>query len=513
MEQIPHLVSENGTSTLYVNGEPYLALGGEIHNSSASNPAYMQEKVWPEVRKLNLNTIIAPVYWELIEPEQGTFDFSLVEGLIEQARAEKIHLVLLWFGLWKNGKSSYVPSWVKRDYITYFRACYADGSPSDTISPLSEAAVTADAAAFKRLMAFLKAFDEGTHTVIMMQVENEIGLLGSERDYSAAANAGFEAAVPTQLAEAYGVQGSWEQAFGADAGEWFMAYHYALAVERIASAGSESYPLPMFVNAWLEQYPWRAGTYPSGGPVAKVMKMWKLAAPTLCLYAPDIYLSSFADVCQEYTQEGNPLFIPEARRDVSSAANVFYAMGKHDALGFAPFGVEGFFPEEAASGGPDFSIMMALNIDFSGFVVNGTGPYLAQSYKLLGGMLGLIQQNRGTGKMTGFLQQNDGGCILPFSRYDVKLSYKRPAEGTPPAGGLVIELSEDRFIFAGIGFSVELLPKQGERAKVGLIRVEEGAFEQNEWVRGRVLNGDESAYRIAVGDYASALYIEAYTYK
>lgn len=157
--------------------------------------------------------------------------------------------------------------------------------------------------------------------------------------------------------------------------------------------------------------------------------------------------------------------------------------------------------------------MMALNIDFSGFIVNGTGPYLAASYKLLGGMLGLIGQNRGTGKMTGFLQQNDGGCILPFSRYDVKLSYKRAAEGTPPAGGLVIELSDDRFIFAGIGFSVELLPKQGERAKVGLIRVEEGAFEQNEWVRGRVLNGDESAYRIAVGDYASALYIEAYKYK
>lgn len=512
MKQIPHLVSENGTATLYVNGAPYLALGGEIHNSSASNLEYMLAKVWPEVRKLNLNTVIAPVYWELIEPEQGTFDFTLVEGLIEQARAENIRLVLLWFGLWKNGKSSYVPSWVKRDSTTYFRACYADGSSSDTISPLCEAAVAADAAAFKRLMMYLKAFDEGTHTVIMIQVENEIGFLGSERDYSGAANAVFEAAIPSQVAEAYDVQGSWQQAFGVNAGEWFMAYHYALAVERIASEGSGQYPLPMFVNAWLEQYPWRPGTYPSGGPIAKVLRMWKLAAPTLCLYAPDIYLPGFAEVCSEYAQDGNPLFIPEARRDVSSATNVFYVLGKHDALGFAPFGVEGFFPEEDESGGPDLNIMMALNIDFSGFIVNGTGPYLAQSYKLLGGMLGLIQQYRGTGQMTGFLQHNDSGCLLSMTRYDVKLSYKRASDGKPPAGGLIIELSEDRFIVAGIGFSVELLPKQGVREKIGLIRVEEGTFEQGEWVRGRVLNGDEAAYRIAVGDFASALYIEAYTY-
>ncbi len=512
MNDMPQLVQQNGTASLYVNGKPYLALGGEIHNSSASNLAYMEEKVWPHIKKLNLNTVIAPVYWELIEPEQGIFDFALVEGLIGQARSEGVKLILLWFGLWKNGKSSYVPGWIKRDTETYFRARYADGAASDTISPLCEAAVAADAAAFKRLMAWMKAFDTGKYTVIMVQVENEIGFLGSERDYSETANAAYAKPIPRRIAQAYGVDGSWQEAFGADAGEWFMAYHYACAVDRISRAGAEEYPLPMFVNAWLEQYPWRPGTYPSGGPVAKVMKLWRLAAPMLCLYAPDIYVANFADVCREYTQDGNPLLIPEARRDVSSASNVFYAFGRHDALGFAPFGVEGFFQTGEDGEGPDLSVMMALNIDFSGFVVNGTGPYLAQSYKLLGGMLGLIQQHRGTGRMTGFLQHHDSGCLLSFARYDVQIAYKRQEDGKPPAGGLVIELSEDRFLFAGIGFSLQFLPKRGMRERIGLLRVEEGVYEHDVWKRGRVLNGDEAAYRVAVGDQASALMVEVYSY-
>ncbi len=512
---IPQLLKENGIYNLYVDGKPYIALAGEIHNSSSSSLNYMKEKVWPHLRGLNLNTVVLPIYWELIEPEQGIFDFQLLDGLVEQAREENVRLVLVWFGLWKNGISSYVPGWVKKDYNTFFRTENRNKERSDTISPLCLKAVEADANAFSQLMAHLKKVDGDRHTVIMVQVENEIGLLGSDRDYSDRANDAFKLPIPAELESLYGTSGNWEEAFAEDAAEYFMAYHYARAVERIASAGSTIYPLPLFVNAWLEQFPWRPGSYPSGGPIAKVMKLWKATAPTICLYAPDIYLPNFAEVCEEYTANNdNPLFIPEARRDVASVTNVFYALGKHDALCFAPFGIEDYLAPPSDDGsGFDIGLLMALNIDMSAFHLNGSGPYLARSYELLGNMLGVIQKYRGTGKMTGFLQNHNQGCMLSFSNYDIKVSYNRQQEGKPVSGGLVIEVSDHEFILAGIGFRYEFLPKRGDSGKVGFIRIDEGTFVKDEWIRGRVLNGDEAAYHLKIGNHPAAMRVEMYQYR
>lgn len=513
MKQLPYIKHEKGLHTLYVNEKPYIALGGEIHNSSSSNLDYMKEHVWPNLRGMNLNTVILPVYWELIEPKEGSYDFTLVDGLIEQARKENIHLVFLWFGLWKNGASSYVPGWVKRDYKRYFRACYVTGASSDTISPLCNAAVQSDAKAFRCLMRHLREVDSEENTVIMVQIENEIGFLKSERDFSELANAEFEKDVPEIVAKAFGKRGNWKQVFEADASEYFMAYYYASAVELIAKEGSKEYPLPMFVNAWLEQFPFKAGTYPSGGPIAKVMNMWKAAAPTICLYAPDIYLPTFKEVCDEYTANDNPLFIPEARRDMVSATNVFYAIGKHNALCFSPFGIEDFLSQSLnGSKRPDLDQLNELNIDSPAFTDNGTGPYLAQSYKLLGSMMDLLLKYRGTGKMTGFLQQNDKGALLQLTKYDLTLTYRMEEFGRPVSGGIVIELSEDTFILAGIGFTAEFLPKSGEEASVGYIKIEEGHFENSEWKRGRTLNGDE-AFAVTVDSDPAALFIEVYKYK
>ncbi|AZS14319.1 DUF5597 domain-containing protein [Paenibacillus lutimineralis] len=511
---IPVLVKENGAFNLYVDDKPYIALAGELHNSSASDLGYMSSKVWPYLRELHLNTVILPVYWELIEPSRDEFDFRLLDGLVEQARQEGARLVLLWFGLWKNGMSSYVPGWVKRDWRTYFRAVHRNGEPSNTISPLCEPAVEADAKAFRQLMSHLKQIDGNEHTVIMVQIENEIGFLGSDRDYSEAANTRFQDSIPSNVAAAYGKEEGWQEAFADEAQELFMAYHYARAVERIASAGAEVYPLPMFVNAWLEQYPWRPGNYPSGGPIAKVMKMWKLAAPTICLYAPDIYLPNFTEICEEYTAGNeNPLFIPEARRDMVAASNVFYALGKHDALCYAPFGIEDFLAHPSTAGAPDLRLMMALNIDVSAFNMNGTGPVLAQSYELLGNMLDMIQQYRGTDSMTGFVWNHNLGCVLSFAKYDLKITYARPQENQPIAAGLVIEVAEDEFIVAGVSFEFEFLLKRGAPGKLGMIRAEEGSFSENQWIRGRVLNGDQSAYNLKIGRKPAAMRVEVYRYQ
>ena len=153
MKQIPYIAKDSrGLWTLYVDEKPYLMLGGEIHNSSSSSLPYMKEKVWTGVEGLHLNTLIVPVAWETIEPEEGMFTFENPSGLIDQAREHGMRLVILWFGLWKNGESTYVPEWVKADTKRFIRACYPGGVPSETISPLCQEAVEADKRAFTKFM-------------------------------------------------------------------------------------------------------------------------------------------------------------------------------------------------------------------------------------------------------------------------------------------------------------------------------------------------------------------------
>ena len=381
---IPRIApNQYGVPTLYVNDQPFLILGGELHNSSSSSAGYMEKNVWPALRPLALNTVIAPVCWETLEPEKGSFDFSLTDSLLFQARQEGKKLILLWFGIWKNGETMYAPSWVKQDPITYFRACYSPDNPSDTVSPLCTAAIEADACAFARLMSHLRETDGEENTVIMVQVENEIGFLGAQRDYSKEAQKAYLAPVPPAMKEYAGIPAdntdSWYPLFGEDAPELFMTYHYCLAIQHIASAGKAEYPLPFNVNAWLEQFPEIPGSYPCGGPIAKYMDLWKKLVPSIDMLSPDIYLSDFKGVCDAYTAGDNPLFIPEARRDPVTASNVFYAFGQYNALGFSPFGIEDMFPVPSPSGSapeeapaPAPAVMAALNIDLSAFSNTGT---------------------------------------------------------------------------------------------------------------------------------------------
>ena len=110
----PHLERRGQATQLIVDGKPFLALGGEVHNSSSSSVEYMKP-IWPRLGSMHLNTVVVPVAWETIEPQEGRFEFSVVDGLLEGARSNHLRLVVLWFGAWKNTFSSYVPAWVKTD--------------------------------------------------------------------------------------------------------------------------------------------------------------------------------------------------------------------------------------------------------------------------------------------------------------------------------------------------------------------------------------------------------------
>lgn len=489
MQKFPHIAKdEHGYSTFYVDGKPYWMLSGELHNSSASSAEYMEREVWPYLRGMNMNTVLLTVAWEDIEPAEGEFDFTIVGALLEQARRENMRLVILWFGLWKNGESFYVPRWVKADTTRFFRACHQNGVASETISPLCREAVEKDKTAFCRLMGYLAENDK-ENTVIMIQVENEVGMLGSERDFSPAAEAVFAKEIPAEVAALFDKSGTWAEAFGERACEYFMAYHYATALQVIASAGKEIWPLPMYVNAWQDQYPFRPGCYPSGGPVAPMSRLWLQTAPAIDFCSPDIYVPYFVKTCERYLEAGNTLFVPETYRTAISASNALYLFSALQGIGFSPFGIE------------DMQKMP---------VKDGATPgwqYIADSYRLLAGAQKAILKARAEGRLHAFVKLYPGewGTVVSMKNWDIQVDYVEPGEGKGSTAGVLIE-EEDGFYLIGCNLKFKVVPKLGRRDIVGLARMEEGEFQDGVWKRGRVLNGDELA-RTSLADRPLCRYI------
>ena len=513
MGSLPEIRKYNGIDTLFVHDEPFIILGGELHNSSASSLDYMEEKVWPNLEGLHMNTVILPIYWELIEAEEGKYDFSLLDGLIAQARKNQMHLILLWFGLWKNAESMYIPGWMKQDTEKYYRARKVNGEVIPTISPLCQAAVEKDANALAKVMAHLRKMDEVENTVIAIQVENEIGLMGADRDYSVEGELQFSQKVPHEVEMEFAVEGSWKECFGYESGEYFMSYHFAKAVEFITRAARREYNLPCYANAWLKQSPWYLGSYPCGGPVASMHRMWKLVAPSLFCLAPDIYVPYVAQVMEEYTRNGNPLLIPEVRKDAVSSSYALYAFGKYCALGYSPFAIEELALDPSAIQKPPMEVMLALNIDPSAFEIEGSKEYLASVYGLMEQIKPLYLRYRATPQLKSYVKQaeTDYGAFLTFEHYDFQISYAPKKPCKPVAAGMIYEVGENRFYLIGMMSNVRIHPKYGENCKVDILRLEEGEFENGTWKCGRVLNGDEKM-SLNLGDKLTCLSLELYKF-
>lgn len=506
---------EKGIYTLYVNDKPFFCLAGELHNSSASSLDYMNREVWPYLKDLHMNSVIVPLYWESIEPEEGRFDFSLPEGLIDQARENQMKLIFLWFGLWKNAESMYVPGWMKKDTATYFRARKVNGEAINTISPLCQAAIDKDAKAFAAVMGRIKEIDSEENTVIIMQVENEIGLLGTERDYCDLANEKFTREIPADLTEKLNLAPgqTWSEAFGDDAPESFMAYYFARAVEQISSAGQAEYPLPCYTNSWLKQYPWYAGSYPSGGPIPEVHNIWKAMAPSLFTLAPDIYVPYVPAIMDEYTQPENPLFIPEVRKDAVSAAYCLYAFGQHNAICYSPFSIEELNMDPGLIETPPMELMVALNIDPTAFDIAGSAAYLSRAYELIGQIQPLYLKYRGTNKLRSYVKKSetDFGTYMTFENYNLSIAYAPRQPQKPVAGGMIYELSENKFLLVGMQSTFTFTAKPGENLKVDVLKMEEGNIVDGKWQPGRTLNGDEKMM-IKLGDMPACVMVELFKY-
>jgi beta-galactosidase GanA len=189
---LPVVVKKDAVSRLSVDGKPFLILGGETGNASASGTDYMRP-CWAKFQSMNLNTVLAPVFWELMEPEEGKFDFLMADSLINNTRAHKLKLVLLWFGTWKNSMSCYTPPWIKKNPAKFARVQDNNNRSMEIISAFSKDALDADKKAYAAVMKHIKETDEQQHTVIMVQVENEIGMLSTAREISGKADSYFSA--------------------------------------------------------------------------------------------------------------------------------------------------------------------------------------------------------------------------------------------------------------------------------------------------------------------------------
>lgn len=485
---VPHLARSGTATLLMVDDAPFVIRGGELGNSSAER-AYLDE-FWPKLEAIGLNTVVAPVYWHALEPEEGLFDWTTVDELLEDARAHGMRLVLLWFGSWKNSMSCYAPAWVKTDLARFPRARAARGRTLELLTPFAAENRDADARAFAALMAHLRETDE-QHTVVMVQVENEIGMIEDPRDHSEQADAAFAGPVPGELLPADSPGGSWAEVFGASPAteERFMAWAFARYVDAVTAAGKAELPLPMYTNAALIRPGASPGQYPSAGPLPHLAEVWRAGAPSLDFLAPDIYFPNFAEWADAYVASGSPLFVPEALRSIDAAANALYAFGAHAALGFSPFSIESISGDAEA--------------------------FLTAAYDIVAQLTPLIAEHAGDGTMVGLLPPSDdlrAPHRVQLSDVVLSASYERVAapaladgvinesgdsHGTRrlPAAAIVIRTAPDELIVAGIGVTLTFDPVEPGDT-IGILSCEEGRFEASDdapvWRRTRWVSGDQT---------------------
>jgi Domain of unknown function (DUF5597)/Beta-galactosidase len=504
---LPRLVKKDGRYALFVDDAPFLILGAQVHNSSGW-PA-MLPMVWPAMEYLNVNTVEIPVYWELLEPRQGQFDYSVTDTLLAQARKHGLRLILLWFGTWKNGSQHYMPEWMKLAPDRYPHMVDKNGHPVDSPSPYATASLQADKAAFTALMRHLKAADP-QRTVIMVQVENEPGTWGSVRDYSPAAQKLFRMPVPAEVLKAMRVQGAsaspnWQEAFGAEAEVCFHAWSVARYVEQVAAAGKAVYPLPLYANAALRDpiQPGAPGSYESGGPTDNVIPIWKVAAPSLDILSPDIYQNdpvAYLKVLELYHRDDNPLFVPETGSEAGNARFLFSVLGLQG-IGFSPFG-----------------------LDYSG---NRTRPGAAReefltpwamNYQLLGPMQREVARLNFEGKLQAVAEEK--GTVsqtLSFGPWNAVVSYgaerNHRAAGNPEPVGrvMVAQLADHQFLLAGFHCRVDFKPTDPASHRQ-FLRVEEGTYRNGVFHFIRIWNGDETDWGLNFGSEPLVLRVSVATY-
>jgi hypothetical protein len=512
-----------------VNGKSFFPIGGQSCNSSGYNEK-TSETAFKVIKLLHGNTLEIPVYWDNIEPEEGKFNFSAVDNLLASARRYEVKLILLWFATWKNGNMDYAPAWVKNNPQYFKRVISPAGKDLWVLSSHCAATLEADKKAFVALCNHLKLKDSTEQTVIALQIENEPGIIGSDRDYGFEAQATFDNPIPDKLMSelekggrgtvynlwrrAAGKEsGTWPEIFGYAAGEMMTAWSIANYIDSIAEAGKTVYRLPMYINVWLlEQPSWRfpGETYPSGGAVSKVLDIYKWFTPHVDIIAPDNYKEdsrSYETICAIYSRDDNPFFMPETGFIGNSHGwNIFRAIAEYNLIGDAVFGVE-YLVNEDGSVRPEFE----AGVD---------------SIRCVAAVIPLLLKYQGTGRVHAVIQEDllwsqhldfEGHAgLVEFGagrdgfvgrdwRHKPIVTIPEQTDGNRGCG-LIIQASKNEFYLVGANYRLYLRPNpsilktQSPRPVIDpsprqhgyFTSIDEGHFDNNgEFVVDLVRNGDE----------------------
>jgi beta-galactosidase GanA len=501
---LPHLVSKDGKHALIVDGAPFLMLGAQANNSS-NYPAVLP-KVWPTVHALHANTLEIPVAWEQIEPVEGKFDFSWLDTLIPQARANGVRLDLLWFGTWKNTSGSYQPAWVKFDLKRFPHMMTRDGKTHYVATPLGRNTLEADKRAFVALMRHIREIDPD-HTVILVQVENEVGSYGNPRDFSPEANRLFAGPIPGELARKLGKSGTWSQVFDKKADSAFNAWHTARYIDEIAAAGQAELNLPMYVNVVVsDPFDPKAGEGggASGGADWPMLDVWKAAAPHIKMAAPDLYdreYKTYSGKLERMARPDNPTFVPETGNDFDFARFLWLSLGK-GTIGWSPFGMDLTYfnyplggkntPEDLQAFASKFALMAPIARDWA---------KLAFEHPIDGFSKGDDASDQSTVMGRWKITAQYGLWAFGDPTWTFMKFPPNPKKEQPVGGAALIQLGPDEFLLAGsdvrIGFGLAT-PAAGESS--GFLDVEEGTFQNGRWVMTRRWNGDQTDYGLNLAE-------------
>jgi beta-galactosidase GanA len=525
---MPRIVAKDGRHALMVDGAPFLILGGQAHNSS-NYPAALP-KVWAALEDAHANTLEIPVAWEQVEAKEGQFDFSYVDTLVDEARKHDKRLVLLWFGAWKNTGSAYTPEWVKFNNARFPRMIDKDGKTSYGLSPLGEATLAADRKAFVALMEHIRRIDGERKTIIMVQVENEVGTYGVARDYGKRGEAAFRQPVPAAVLARQKPpagrpsRGSWAEVYGDYADQYFHSFAIASYIEELAKAGRAVYDLPMYVNNALRDpldepaTPWKKN-FASGGPTHDVLGIYQAAAPHIDFAGPDIYMpesNKVGAILRQFQTRDNALMVPEMGNGANYARYVYQIIGK-GALGVAPFG----FDYAEYSNYP----LGARHTD-----KRMIEPF-AKVYAAFAPMQRLWAQWAFEGKTFGVAEGDDRAAqhvemkgwkaTLTFREFQfgereyLKDKSEYMAGTEQPSGGVAIaQIGPDEFLLVGQQIRVKLTGSGANAGKPSLFaRVEEGRFDKDgKWVMERNWNGDQTDYGLNLPATPTVLKVRMGTY-
>jgi beta-galactosidase GanA len=522
---IPELVQKDGRHALMVDGAPFVMFGGQAQNSS--NYPLALNKVWAAIKDMNANTLEIPVAWEQIEQAEGKFDFSYVDTLVAQARKNKVRLVLLWFGTWKNTGANYAPEWVKFNNARFPRMLDKEGKPIYCLSPQGEETLKADKKAFVALMTHIKKIDEAHRTVIMMQVQNEVGTYGFARDYGPKAEAAFNQPVPEAVLKrkkspvALAASGTWKQVYGDYADEYFHAYSIASYIGDIAKAGRAVYNLPMYVNNAVRDpleeplKPWNKN-FASGGPTFDVIDIYKAAAPAIDFAAPDIYngeSKKFVATLDKFQRPDNALAVPEMSNAAEYVRYAYLVLGR-GAINFSPFGIDYADYSNFPLGHKATDKTM---VEPYGKIYSAFRPMERQWSKwAFEGRTYGVAEGDDRAPQTIAMKGWKGTISFREWQFGEREYFKEvkdlPAGTEKPNGGVAIaQIADNEFIIVGQHARVKIDHADGKPTMWA--RVEEGYYDPSgKWIMERNWNGDQTDYGLNLTGKPVVLKVKVGTY-